>query len=38
VILDGGELEIEWLKDGHVMMTGPVATAFTGSFDAPLAA
>ena len=30
VILDGGELEIEWLADGHVRMTGPVATSFTG--------
>ncbi len=30
--LDGGELLIEWL-DGHVLMTGPVATAFTGSVD-----
>jgi len=28
--LDGGPLEIEWRDDGHVMMTGPVATAFTG--------
>jgi diaminopimelate epimerase len=31
VILDGGTLEIEWLRDGHVLMTGPVATAFTGT-------
>jgi diaminopimelate epimerase len=30
VVVDGGELEIEWLRDGHVMMTGPVATSFTG--------
>jgi diaminopimelate epimerase len=30
VVLDGGELEIEWLADGHVLMTGPVATSFTG--------
>ena len=30
VRLDGGVLDIEWLPDGHVMMTGPVATAFTG--------
>ncbi len=30
VILDGGELEIEWLADGQVRMTGPVATSFTG--------
>lgn len=31
IVLDGGELEIEWLADGHVAMTGPVATAFTGA-------
>jgi diaminopimelate epimerase len=31
VVLDGGELEIEWAKDGHVMMTGPVALSFTGT-------
>jgi diaminopimelate epimerase len=31
VMLDGGELEIEWLQDGHVVMTGPIATAFTGA-------
>ncbi len=38
VVVDGGELEIEWRADGwhdggHVLMTGPVATAFTGSVD-----
>ncbi|HEY6432842.1 MAG TPA: diaminopimelate epimerase [Acetobacteraceae bacterium] len=33
VILDGGELAIEWLDNDHVSMTGPVATAFTGSID-----
>jgi diaminopimelate epimerase len=33
VILDGGPLEIEWRADGHVMMTGPAATSFSGSFD-----
>ncbi len=38
VVLDGGELEIEWMRDGHVMMTGPVATSFTGTLDAQLAA
>jgi len=31
VVLDGGELEIEWHKDGHVAMTGPIATSFTGA-------
>ncbi len=30
VVVDGGELEIEWRDDGHVLMTGPVATSFTG--------
>jgi diaminopimelate epimerase len=34
VVLDGGELEIEWLRDNHVLMTGPVATAFTGTLEA----
>ena len=33
VIVDGGELEIEWRDDGHVLMTGPVATSFTGEID-----
>ena len=38
VVVDGGELEIQWREDGwrdggHVLMTGPVATAFTGSVD-----
>ncbi len=30
VVVDGGELAITWQEDGHVLMTGPVATAFTG--------
>ncbi len=33
LILDGGNLEIEWLKDGHVLMTGEVAEVFAGQFD-----
>jgi diaminopimelate epimerase len=34
VTLPGGDLEIEWREaDGHVLMTGPVATAFTGTLD-----
>ncbi|HJS86955.1 MAG TPA: diaminopimelate epimerase [Acetobacteraceae bacterium] len=33
LVLDGGELLIEWLENGQVRMTGPVATAFTGSVD-----
>ena len=33
IVVDGGELEIAWREDGHVLMTGPVATAFTGTVD-----
>ncbi|MBY0333023.1 MAG: diaminopimelate epimerase [Acetobacteraceae bacterium] len=34
VSLPGGDLEMEWREaDGHVLMTGPVATAFTGVLD-----
>ena len=33
VILDGGTLEIDWRDDGHVLMTGPIATAFQGQVD-----
>jgi diaminopimelate epimerase len=34
VSLPGGDLGIEWREaDGHVLMTGPVATAFTGMID-----
>jgi diaminopimelate epimerase len=33
VVVDGGELEIAWREDGHVLMTGPVATAYEGQFD-----
>lgn len=33
VSLPGGDLVIEWREDGHVLMTGPVATAFTGELD-----
>jgi diaminopimelate epimerase len=33
VTLDGGPLAIEWRQDGHVLMTGPVATAFVGELD-----
>jgi len=36
LILDGGSLEIEWLQDDHVLMTGPVASSFTGLLDASL--
>jgi diaminopimelate epimerase len=35
LILDGGTLRVEWRADGHVVMSGPVAVAFTGTMDAP---
>jgi len=38
VALDGGELDILWRNDGHVMMTGPATFAFEGRFDAALLA
>jgi diaminopimelate epimerase len=30
LIMDGGSLTAEWREDGHVLLTGPVATSFTG--------
>ena len=33
VSLPGGDLRLEWRADGHVLMTGPVATAFIGTLD-----
>jgi len=38
VALDGGALAIEWRRDNRVLMTGPVATAFTGILDDALLA
>ncbi len=33
ITMPGGDLQMEWREDGHVLMTGPVATAFTGTLD-----
>ena len=33
VVVDGGELEIEWREDGHVLMTGPATLAWRGIID-----
>ncbi len=38
VHLDGGALDVEWRDSGHVEMTGPVATSFTGLIDPSLIA
>ena len=36
VVLDGGSLVIEWrAEDGHVLMTGPAVTTYTGVIDLP---
>ncbi len=36
VDLDGGTLGIEWLEDGNVLMTGPVAISYSGRLDPSL--
>ncbi|HJQ56564.1 MAG TPA: diaminopimelate epimerase [Vineibacter sp.] len=36
--LDGGSLTIEWLRDGHVSMTGGIAQSFAGTLDPSLLA
>ena len=33
VVLNGGALTLQWLPDGHVQMTGPVAISYTGVID-----
>jgi diaminopimelate epimerase len=33
VVVDGGELEIEWKQNSHVLMTGPAATSFYGTIE-----
>lgn len=35
VELPGGELRIRWAEDGHVLMTGPAETVFTGVLEIP---
>lgn len=36
ILVKHGRLTIEWRDDGHVLMTGPVATSFTGTLDPSL--
>ncbi|MDH5556557.1 MAG: diaminopimelate epimerase [Alphaproteobacteria bacterium] len=33
LIMDGGSLTAEWREDGHVLLTGAVATSFTGFLE-----
>ncbi|MBL8645265.1 MAG: diaminopimelate epimerase [Rhodospirillaceae bacterium] len=35
ITLDGGDLQLEWREDGHVIMTGPVAYVFDGVWQMP---
>ena len=30
IAVDGGMLSVDWLENGHVVLTGPVAVSFTG--------
>lgn len=36
VTLDGGDLEMSWLDNGHIIMTGPVAESFRGTIPGEL--
>ena len=36
VTLPGGDLDIEWHEDDHVLMTGPIEYEFEGRFDPAL--
>ena len=38
LLLDGGSLEIEWMADNHLRMTGPVAVSFKGELSLGAAA
>ena len=36
IVLDGGTLLVEWLKDNHVILSGPAEVSFTGSLSREL--
>ena len=36
ITLDGGDLQLWWRDDGHVIMTGPIAESFSGTLDSSL--
>lgn len=33
IVADGGTLSAHWLENGHVLLSGPVATSFTGIYN-----
>lgn len=35
ILMDGGDLHIDWAADNHVMMTGPAEFVFEGEIDLP---
>ncbi len=35
IALDGGDLDLHWRDDGHVLMTGPASFSFSGQLPAP---
>jgi diaminopimelate epimerase len=37
IVLDGGELQIEWTAGNRLMMTGPAAESFSGVLPPELA-
>ncbi|MAH83116.1 MAG: diaminopimelate epimerase [Rhodospirillaceae bacterium TMED8] len=36
VVLDGGLMSVEWLDNGHVLMTGPAVSVYNGELDSAL--
>ncbi len=36
IVMERGSLLLEWAENGHVLMTGPVATSFAGTLDTSL--
>ena len=36
IVADGGILSASWREDGNVLLTGPVATSFLGTFGTNL--
>jgi diaminopimelate epimerase len=35
IVMERGSLTISWVENGHVLMTGPASTSFTGTIDLP---
>jgi diaminopimelate epimerase len=35
IVMERGSLTVNWAENGHVLMTGPACTSFTGAIDLP---